>query len=428
MSTVNELIRNRAELIVKVQSINENATSLNTENVATTRSLSPEEQTSFDAHWVDIESLDTQIETEQRNETRNARLSAILDAPVDNQPLDHRMTNVEGAQGAGDIYPVSYRSTEEYQRAMDDWIVTGDDRAIRDIESRALQVDNTTQAGVLTPSEQASNQLIQFVDDNLFIQGLATTERVPNADSLGIISLDVDVDDPEWTAELSIGTADDAMALGKRKLTPHPLARHILVSNTLLRKGTRTESLVTERLGYKILRVKENAIMNGDGNNKPLGLFTNSDKGISTSRNISTGNTSTAITFDGLVEAKYALKEQYWSDARWIFNRTVIKEIALLKDADGRNIWSPSVTLNEPDILYGFRVHSSELAPNTLTTGLNVGILGVYKHYWIADALNPTMQRLVELFALTNQTAFIIRLESDGMPALEEAFARVTLA
>jgi hypothetical protein len=38
------------------------------------------------------------------------------------------------------------------------------------------------------------------------------------------------------------------------------------------------------------------------------------------------------------------------------------------------------------------------------------------------------VQRLNELYAETNQVGFIGRLETDGMPVLEEAFVRVTLA
>ena len=73
-------------------------------------------------------------------------------------------------------------------------------------------------------------------------------------------------------------------------------------------------------------------------------------------------------------------------------------------------------------------IHASEYAPNTFTTGLYVGIVGDWSQYWIADALDMTVQRLVELYAATNQVGLIGRMESDGMPVLGEAFARVTLA
>ena len=70
----------------------------------------------------------------------------------------------------------------------------------------------------------------------------------------------------------------------------------------------------------------------------------------------------------------------------------------------------------------------SEYAPNTFTTGLYVGIVGDFSKYYIADALDMQLQRLTELYAESNKIGLIGRMETDGMPVLEEAFARVTLA
>ena len=57
-----------------------------------------------------------------------------------------------------------------------------------------------------------------------------------------------------------------------------------------------------------------------------------------------------------------------------------------------------------------------------------MGILGDFSYYHTADALDFGIQRVSELYAETNQTGFIGRLETDGMPVLEEAFVRVKLA
>jgi HK97 family phage major capsid protein len=70
----------------------------------------------------------------------------------------------------------------------------------------------------------------------------------------------------------------------------------------------------------------------------------------------------------------------------------------------------------------------SEYAPSTLAQSNYVAILGDFRYYWIADALDMQIQRLVELYARTNQTGFIGRLETDGMPVLEEAFVRLQMA
>ena len=79
-------------------------------------------------------------------------------------------------------------------------------------------------------------------------------------------------------------------------------------------------------------------------------------------------------------------------------------------------------------MLMGYPVKMSENAPSTFTTGLYVGLLGNFKEgYWICDSLTMEIQALMELYALSNQVFYIGRAEVDGMPVLEECFARITL-
>ena len=118
------------------------------------------------------------------------------------------------------------------------------------------------------------------------------------------------------------------MAFGKRQLFPNPPAKRIKVSQQLLRQALiGPEGLVIDRLAYKFAVSQEKAFLTGSGANQPLGVFTASTSGISTSRDVSTGNSSTTIGFDGLIEAKFTLKGQYWPTARWVFHRDAIKKI-----------------------------------------------------------------------------------------------------
>jgi HK97 family phage major capsid protein len=317
-------------------------------------------------------------------------------------------------------------ATDEYRGAFRSW-VRGIER-LRSEEIRALQVDSDTAGGYLVTPVQFVDRLIQAVDNLVYMRQWATVFSVPNADSLGAPSLDTDPADPTWTHELAIGSEDSSMAFGKRELHPHPLAKYIKISRTLLRKVPDAEGLVRSRLAYKFAVVAENAYLNGDGSGEPLGVFTASDYGISTGQDVSTGNAETEIRFDGLIEAKYTLKPQYWPKAKWMFHRDGVKQIAKLKDGEGQYLWRESVRVGEPDRILGLPVFMSEYAPSTFSTGEYVGILGDFSHYWIADSLAMEMQRLVELYAATNQIGLIGRLESDGMPVLEEAFVRVELA
>jgi HK97 family phage major capsid protein len=316
---------------------------------------------------------------------------------------------------------------ESYASAYRSWLRRGNE--IGQVERRALQADSDTLGGYLVMPMQFVDQLIVAIDNLVYLRQWATVFAVPNADSLGAPSLDADPADPTWTSELAIGSEDTTMAFGRRELHPHPLAKYIKVSRKLLRQGPSVEDLTIQRLGYKFAVTEENAYLNGSGAGQPLGVFVASNDGIPTSRDVSTGNTATSIQFDGLTEAKYKLKGQYWPRARWLFHSDGLKQVAKLQDDNGQYIWRESVRVGEPDRLLGFPFAMSEYAPNTFTTGLYVGILGDFSFYWIADAIGTMeMQRLVELYAATNQVGLIGRMESDGMPTLGEAFVRVKLA
>jgi HK97 family phage major capsid protein len=230
------------------------------------------------------------------------------------------------------------------------------------------------------------------------------------------------------TTELATGSEDSTMSFGRRDLKPHPLAKRIKISRKLLMKVPNVEAFTIARLAYKFGIAQERGFLVGSGAGQPLGIFTASADGIPTSRDVSTDNTTTAVTGDGLINTKYALKMQYWQNARWMAHRDFFKQAAKLKDGDGQYLWRESVRAGEPDRLLGFPTAMSEYAPSTFTTGQYVAAVGDFSTYWIADSMTMEFQRLLELYAETNQVGIIGRLDTDGAPTLGEAFARVKLA
>lgn len=429
---IRELLERRATLIVEARGIIEAAD-------AEERGLSDEEEQRYNTLMDQVTGMTADIERRQRLEAMERDLQQPVQTATRPEPegdgaraqvtFESRALRLLNEQQADWLERAEWRrlaSTIEptYRSEFRAWLRDG---AISP-EMRALQADSDTVGGYLVTPMQFVDRLIQAVDNMVYIRQWATVFPVPTADSLGAPSLDTDPADPTWTSELAIGSEDSSMAFGRRELHPHPLAKYIKLSRKLLRMVPDVEGLVRQRLGYKFSVVMENAYLNGSGAQQPLGVFTASNDGISTGRDASTGNTTTELRFDGLIEAKYTLKQQYWPRARWIFHRDGVKQIAKLKDGEGQYLWRESVRVGEPDRVLGFPVFMSEYAPNTFTAGLYVGILGDFAYYWIADALDMEMQRLVELYAATNQVGFIGRMESDGMPVLEEAFVRVKLA
>ena len=333
------------------------------------------------------------------------------------------------AMDAEDFRDARY-ANDESRKAFRDYLRYGP-QAMGASEFRALQADSDTAGGFLVLPLTMSNQIIKKLDDEVFVRKLATVLSSPKSESLGAPALDNDPGDPTWTAEIATGTEDSTMSLARRDLTPNPIARRILVSNKLIRAAwIDAESLVINRLVYKFGIVQEKAFLTGTGSNQPMGVFTAATAGfgISTARDVSIGNTDTGITTDGLLEAFYSLKAQYRKKATWVLHRDVVKMIRKLKDGDGNYIWQLGITWNKPDTILGAPYNESEYAPNTFTTKKYVGIVGDFSFYWIVDALNMLIQRLIELYAATNQVGFIGRCELDAMPVIEEAFSRIQLS
>lgn len=379
------------------------------------RDFSAEETETYDKIDKDFESLTTQIaETEKREAEKIERLRVLEEREKEPKPNT----------------PQSRSEEEENQERMGLFnraLVHGVS-SLSASEVRALSAGTDTEGGYIVAPEKFVNELIKGVDNMVYVRQKATVIPVAMATSLGVPTLETDPGDADWTSELATGNLDSDMAFGKRALTPTAIAKRVKVSKKLIRQALQSaDGLVRNRLAYKFGVTHEKAFLTGSGAEQPLGLFTASAKGISTDRDVSTDNTTTLIKADNLINTKYSLKAQYQKSAEWLFHRDAVKMIRKLKDGNGDYLWKQGLG-DKTDTILELPYSMSEYAPNTFTTGLYVGLLGDLSFYWIADALGMTIQVLNELYAETGQIGYIGRMESDGMPVLEEAFARIKLA
>jgi HK97 family phage major capsid protein len=441
MKRLRELLEKRNRIAATARAI------ITTAEADGNRALTDEEQRNFDQAITDQDALRVQIEREQRLAQVEGELATARGMNLgDGGDTDEQRNRGRGgastalasigegryAVNLGELRDdersaIEGRSSAEYNAGMRSYVRSG--------ERRALDASSTgANGGFLTVPVQIAQQLLQRLDDLVFVRSRATVIPLPSAVSLGRVSLDTDAEDADWTDELNFGGEEDSMAFGRRDMTPHPLAKYAKVSNRLVRISTLdVMAILLQRIGYKFALTEEKAFLTGDGVQKPLGVYTPSADGIPTSRDIATGNTATSITFDGLINAKYGLKEGYLRNAAWNFGRAGIAQIAKLRDDSGAGVgtgqylWQPSQQLGQPDRIHGIPVIMSEHTPSTFTSGKYVGMIADWSFYHIADALDMQVQRLNELFAMKNQTGIIVRKETDGMPVLGEAFVRVKL-
>ena len=361
---------------------------------------------------------------------------SLLPVPdANNAPRRSRLSNETRVYPPGTFRSQSWdKMTMTEKGDMNDYLMRGlhglTSRQKQGYEARALMMDSDVMGGFLVMPEAFASQVIQRRNDMVTMRQLSTLVTCQNAHSLGAPVLDHDPGDYsiDFTAEIKTGSEDSSMDFEKRVMLPHPVARRIKVSNTLIRRNPNSEILVRDRLGYVFSVVEEYNYLQGNGVNRPLGVLVESDFGIPAARDITSSGTG-AIKPDDIHDAVYSVKQQYRKNAVWILSRDAVKAIRKLKTGEGDYLWKPGLSAAQPETIAGYKFFESEYFP-TYTSGNYCAIFGDFSYYWIVEALSMQIQVLTELYAATNQTGFIARLEIDGAPVCPagEAFARIKLA
>lgn len=306
--------------------------------------------------------------------------------------------------------------------------LSGDPKRMEEYQN-ALSLGTDATAGYLTAPVEFVQQLIKGLDNILFMRQISNVVGpIGAAQSLGFPYRNTEAADATWVAEVTAAAEETALDYGRREFKPNKMAKLIKVSNTLVQHAPMAERTVLDEINYRMGTGAENAYMNGNGTAQPLGIFTASASGITTARDVATDNTATAITFDGLQNAKYSLKQQYLNNASWVMHRDLCKMLAKIKDGEGQYVWQGSVINGQPDRLLGAPVYMSEYAPNTYTANQYAAVFGDFKNgYWICDADSINIKVLKELYAVNNQIGYLVDYFGDGAPVLAEAFARVKM-
>ena len=356
-----------------------------------------EDRAAFDKMEKDFDSLNERIEAAERLQERERRLGEQDPAPR--------------AQHGDRI--------QLFARAL-----SGDAAAVTAYRN-SYTLDVGATAGYLTAPMEFREELIKGLNDSTSMRAIGhITPTIGAAQSLGYPYRKTEAADADWLAETATAPEESTLEYGQREFKPHRMAKLIKLSQTLMRHAPMASDTLREELRYRIAITQEKAYMTGDGSGKPLGVFTASESGITTARDIETAAAG-KLTMDDIFETKYALKGQYHARASWVMHRDLVKTIAKLKDNNGQYIWQPSTQMGQPDRLLNSPVYMSEYAPNDYSGGKYAAVYGDFGYYWICDADPIEIKVLNELYAPTNQIGYLIQYFGDGAPVVNEAFARI---
>lgn len=370
----------------------------------------------------DISKLDNDIDTLMKNiENRNKEIER------NDKLLSLQTKSSMNKRNVADNLDTSDADNEAELRAkVDRWFRSGNDKEIRE----TLQAGVAEGGGYTIAPQYLVKQIIKDLDDAVQIRKRANIIPAMNGyASIGIPTLDSDLNDLDWTAEIAEVTEDTNMSFGKREMKANQLTKLVKLSKRLIKQSNiDIQGLVKERIAYKLASTLEHNYLYGNGQEKPLGIFaqtSDNTAAIPTDRDIKVGTANAAITYDGLVDAVSGLKGGYQSGAVWMLNKKAIAALRKLKDKQDRPIWQESLIAGQPSILLGIPVVQNDFIEDKLEAAKYFGFLGNLKYYWIMDSLSMELQVLHELYSKTNQVGFQVGYWGDGAPIQKSAFVRL---
>ena len=353
--------------------------------------LSAEDTATYEKMEEEITNLTAAIDRTRRAEERDAELSKPVNTPLTSKP-----------EKAVDAEVKSGRASDEYRRAMLT-ALRSNFRQISDVLQEGVDADG----GYLVP-EEYDKRLIDVLEEENIMRGLATKITTSGEHKINIAATKPAAAWIEEGEALTFGDATfDQIIMDAYKL-------HVAIKVTeelLYDNAFGLENYIVTQFGRALGNAEEDAFLNGDGTNKPTGLF-HATKG---GQLAGTTATQEKIAADELIDLVYALKRPYRKNASFILNDKTLSQIRTLKDNNGAYIWQPSYQAGEPDRLLGYAMHTSAFAPTDAVA------FGDYKYYNIGDRGTRSFAELKELFAGNGMIGYVAKERVDGKLILPEA-------
>ena len=354
--------------------------------------IAPEAAAEYDKMEADMVALGKEIERLERQAAFDLELSKPTSQPITNTPQDPQSA-----------LPKTDRASNEYREDFGQ-LIRG-----RQPAHNVLSTSPDADGGYLVPVE-FERRIIDGLDEANVIRRIARTIST-SAERKIPIAADKSV--ARWTPE-NAPIQESNLTFTQKTIDAYKLTDLIRISIELLQDSMfNLEHYIADEFARAFGVAEEEAFCVGTGVGQPTGIFRETGGG---EIKVTAG---ASINTDNLIDLVYALKSPYRRNAKFLMKDITVSAIRKLKDANGQYLWQPSVQAGEPDRLLGYRLYTSPYVPEVAAGALPVAF-GDFNHYWVADRMGRTVQRLNELFAGNGQVGFIATQRVDGKVILPE--------
>ena len=342
-----------------------------------------------------LKQIETKSSVDPLTEIKLEKLNDILDE-VQQQKDKVEKIETAIARPYGDISngDLSNQKDIQYKMAFGNYLKKGIDDQLYKLEQKrdlTTSIENDSSYGgfLLSPNLQ------KMITDNL--QERCVMRKICSVQEISTASFEVlsgSSMEPSWVNETGTITDTDSSIFSKKTINTHDLVAQPKVSQRMLDDSAiNIEEWLANRIADDFAMAEENAFINGTGDedNKPTGILNYvGDNSIET---INSTATSGFFTANEIMDLYYSLGSKYINNASFLLSRTAIKEIRKLKDStSGQYLWNPSLLANQPSMLLGCPVYTSEHMPTVVSNSFSI-IVGDFKYYQIVDRIGIRILR-----------------------------------
>nr|WP_232830475.1 phage major capsid protein [Oceanicella sp. SM1341] len=299
-----------------------------------------------------------------------------------------------------------------HKKAFAAYLRSGDDDALRhlQVEEKALSTAVSADGGYLV-DPQTSEQI------NGVLRGAHSIRAIANVVTVEASAYDVLVDH----SDIGAGWADESGSMNETttpqldrisiplfELSAMPKASQRLLDDSAFD----VEGWLAERIADKFARAEGSAFVAGDGDGKPRGFLDHPAVGndswawgsigyVPTGQN---GDFNGVEPADAIVDLVYALGARYRAKATFVMNSKTAGAVRKMKDADGRFLWSDSLSQGQPSRLMGYPVLISEDMPDIAADAFAIAFGDFGAGYTVAE--RPDLRILRDPFSAKPNVLF----------------------
>ena len=292
-------------------------------------------------------------------------------------------------------------------------------KAIND-EYKSLAVTPDTAGGYLAPVEFVR----EIIKGETEISPVRTLARVRQTAQKSVqIPKRTGQFAAQWVAEQGTRSETTGLTYGLEEIATHEIFALVDISNQMLEDSAfNMEQEISSEAIEQFALAEGTAFVTGNGVGKPQGFLS--------AASVLTTNSgaATAVTADGLLTLKHAIKTAYTRNANFLLNRTTLGSVRKLKDDNKQYLWMPGIANGKPNTIDGDPYMEMPDMPNE-GAGLKPVAYGDFRRaYTWVDRISMEMLRDPYTQATSGNVRFIVRKRVGGQVVLAEAIRTLTCA